>query len=210
MTKGTGSVLFPRAVAPRAAMCYDPRLIRPCTCRVSSVSFSQGFVMRVLLVVAGLWVTLALAPIQAQAPNAHLDGVNRIKAKFLEESLREVTGFLIRWRDALASDDAKKVTEYFTEDGFLSLSRGESVQGRRDVRSQFEALLPSLEGFNSTLIDFTASGGMAYQYGRYTQAIKDERGITTPERGTYVLILYRDGRDWKIRSYVERTDADPV
>lgn len=155
-------------------------------------------------------VALGLAPLQAQAPNAHLDGVNRVKAKFLEESLREVTGFLTRWRDALASDDAKKVTEYFTEDGFLSLSRGESVQGRRDVRAQFEALLPVLEGFNSTLIDFTASGGMAYQFGRYTQVIRDERGITTPERGTYVLILYRDGRDWKIRSYVERPDADPV
>ncbi len=166
--------------------------------------------MRFRVAVAGLYLILGLAPLQAQVPNAHLDGVNRIRSKFLEESLREVTTFLVRWRDALASDDAKKVTEYFTEDGFLSLSRGEAVQGRRDVRSQFEALLPALEGFNSTLIDFTASGGMAYQYGRYTQAIKDERGITTPERGTYVLILYRDGRDWKIRSYVERPDADPV
>lgn len=172
--------------------------------------YAQGSEMRFRPVVAGVCLTLAMGPLQAQAPNAHLDGVNRIKAKFLEESLREVTTFLVRWRDALASDDAKKVTEYFTEDGFLSLSRGEAVQGRRDVRSQFEALLPALEGFNSTLIDFTASGGMAYQYGRYTQVIKDERGITTPERGTYVLILYRDGRDWKIRSYVERPDADPV
>lgn len=166
--------------------------------------------MRFRTAYIGVCMVMGTAPLQAQAPNSHLDGVNRVKARFLEESLREVTKFLVRWRDALASDDAKKVTEYFTDDGFLSLSRGESVQGRRDVRSQFESLLPVLEGFNSTLIDFTASGGMAYQYGRYTQLIKDERGITTPERGTYVLILYRDGRDWKIRSYVERPDAAPV
>ncbi len=165
--------------------------------------------MRVISIVLG--TTLAgITSLQAQIPGGYYESSDRIQARFIQESLREVTAFLVKWREVLATDDAKKLSTYFTVDGFFAPSRGETVQGRRNIQTQLEMLLPVTEGFHTTLVDFSVSGAMAYQYGRYTQAITDQNGIKQPDRGTYVLVLYREGRDWKIRSYVERSDSDPV
>lgn len=152
-------------------------------------------------------IVLPAAPLAAQFPNSNLTGGNRARIDFLRNTLEDISPVVARWRAAMESDDPQSAAEFFLEDGLYSSLGGEVNQGRDAIAERFRKLLPRMSGFRTVMVDYTASGSMAYQFGRFSYAYTGSDGIARTEIGTFVIILYLNGRDWKIRSYVERLEA---
>lgn len=171
-------------------------------------SFAGGGSMtrgRWLLGIAFLLVTMA-GNAEAQFNGDNLDGKNRERTRFLNETLRETNTMMDAWRRALQQDQLKDAVDFFESDALYAPLWGEQVQGRDRIQELLGEHLASIQSFQTSAVDFTASGILAYQFGRvyYLRAVG---AAQQPLHGTYVAVFVRNGRDWKLRSYVERSDA---
>ena len=93
----------------------------------------------------------------------------------------------------------------FTDDGLFSPTEGWYVQGRTALVDTMRLRIPRIQNYHATVIDFTASGGLAYYLGRMSYHRLGGAGADVS--GTFIMVLFLDGRRWKIRSYVERPTA---
>lgn len=154
------------------------------------------------------WAPLGLAALlaapaglAAQLPDARSPSAGQIRNEYLDEVGRGVITTVDRLRTAVEADNAEGLTRLFQSGALYSPATGESHYGREAIRGAFAGRLPRLGAILLTRVDFAASGNLAYQFGRYYYGPgPDGEG----ENGTYVLVLYLEGKEWKIRSYVER------
>lgn len=154
-----------------------------------------------LLVLAGL---LAGSPesLSGQIPGDELPVMSRSRNEFLANTYTEVKQILADWQAMQTKGDAKQVGRLFTEDALYSPVDGWYVQGKAALADTLVARIGRVKNYHATLLDFTASGGLAYYLGRMSYRL--EGGVGVDVSGTFVMVLYLDGRRWKIRSYVER------
>ena len=164
--------------------------------------------MRPIALVAAAAAVLALAaPLTAQAPGDELPpSMARARGEYLSRTYTDVKQMLVDWQDLHQKNDAVKLGKLFTDDGLFSPVEGWYVQGRAALVDSMRLRIPRIQGYHSSLIDFTASGGLAYFLGRMSYRRQDGAGVDVT--GTFVMVLYLDGRHWKIRSYIER--AGPI
>ena len=151
--------------------------------------------------VAGLLLALAGSAL-AQIPGDELPVMSRSRNEFLANTYAEVKQILADWQALQTKGDAKQVGRLFTEDGLYSPAAGWYVQGRAALADTLVARIGRVRNYHATLLDFTASGGLAYYLGRMSYRLEGGAGVDVA--GTFVMVLYLDGRRWKIRSYVER------
>jgi ketosteroid isomerase-like protein len=145
----------------------------------------------------------AAAPARAQIPGDELPQLGRMRLEYLNTTFGDVKGLLADWSTRLARGDARRAAQLFTADGLFSPAEGWYAQGRAAVADTLAARLPILRGYHTSFLDFSASGNLAYYMGRF----RYEHGPPAASRvvtGTFVMVLYLDGRNWRIRSYVER------
>jgi hypothetical protein len=158
------------------------------------------------LVLAAFGVLAAGAPpAWAQMPGDELPNTSRVRNEFLASTYADVKLILADWQTHLRSNNAVKLGKLFTEDGLYSPVEGWYVQGRTALVDTMAVRIPKIQSYHQSLIDFTASGGLAYYLGR--MSYRRAEGAGTDVNGTFVMVLYLDGRRWKIRSYVERLGA---
>jgi uncharacterized protein (TIGR02246 family) len=162
-----------------------------------------------ILFVCALLVGSPLAA-AAQFPGSHLDGVNRARLDFLASTLQSLTPTISQWKRTMSSDDAHAAADFFLDDGLYSPLDGTVSQGRSAIEEALVLALPRMGGFSTTMVDFSASGNMAYHFGRFSYAWTTKGGFIETQAGTYVMILYQAGREWKIRAYVERSNAPDI
>ena len=151
--------------------------------------------------VAGLLLATA-GPVLGQIPGDELPVMSRARNEFLANTFGEVKQILADWQAFHSSGDAKRLTRLFTEDGLYSPVDGWYVQGRGSVADTLATRVGRVRSYHASLLDFTASGGLAYYLGRMSYRLEGGAGVDVT--GTFVMVLYLDGRHWKIRSYVER------
>ncbi len=151
--------------------------------------------------VAGLLLATA-GPVLGQIPGDELPVMSRSRNEFLANTYGEVKLILADWQAFHSNGDAKRLTRLFTEDGLYSPVDGWYVQGRTSVADTLTSRAGRVKSYHATLLDFTASGGLAYYLGRMSYRFEGGAGVDVS--GTFVMVLYLDGRRWKIRSYVER------
>ncbi len=151
--------------------------------------------------VAGLLGAVAGQTV-AQIPGDELPVMSRSRNEFLANTYADVKQILAEWQTFHAKGDSKQLARLFTEDGLYSPVDGWYVQGRGSVADTLVARVGRIKSYHATLLDFTASGGLAYYLGRMSYRL--EGGAGEDVTGTFVMVLYLDGRRWKIRSYVER------
>lgn len=166
----------------------------------------MGTVAPLVPIAAALAAILSLGvsrPLAAQIPGSELGDGSRARSEYLEAVFGEVKLILEEWRDALHKGDMKRVRQMFTDDGLFSPAEGWYVQGREAVVDSLNSRGARVKGYHAALIDFTASGGLAYYLGRVSYQI-DTAGGARSVAGTFVMVLYQSGRRWKIRSYIER------
>jgi hypothetical protein len=90
--------------------------------------------------------------------------------------------------------------EAFAQEGLLILPGEEPRLGRAAIRSRLSDLLPAIGALHGTILDFDASGGMSYAYGRYfCQCRRDQGGDVL---GHYLSVLSSEGSEWRIRALV--------
>lgn len=158
------------------------------------------------------WTWLALAsaglamlarPGAAQVPGDELPSLGRVRMEYLNTTFGEVKEVLAQWSERLAKADVRRLVQLFTADGFFSPPEGWYVQGRQAIADTLASRLPHLRGYHTSFLDFAASGNLAYYLGRlrYEHGPVGRSVVVT---GTFVMVLYLDGRNWRIRSYVER------
>jgi len=162
--------------------------------------------MKYLAVLSLLIGALGTGSLAAQIPGDELPQVSRVRDQFLRSTYSEVKEVLADWEKYQNENDVRRLRSLFTQDGLYSPVEGWYVQGRGLVADTLTQRLPRVKGYHTSLLDFTASGSLVYYLGRLTYLL-DNPGAARQVSGTFVMVLYQEGRTWRIRSYVER-EAD--
>lgn len=155
-------------------------------------------------------VLLALAranPAAAQIPGESVfSNKGNVHDEFLAKALEEVRLDLTRWNAAINRGDPKKLKELTVPDLFLGPSEGWLARGPEAFDS-IAVYVPRMGGYLATIIDFDASGSMAYVYAsvRYQYAGAKGREYRDCEA---TIVLVQRGDTWKVRSYIERPRLD--
>lgn len=139
----------------------------------------------------------------AQVPGDELPRAGRARTEFLAATLADVKLVMTEWLNNHRQADGAGLARMFTDDGLFSPAGGWSVQGRKTIADTLVARIAKVKSYHATLLDFTASGGLAYYLGRMSYHLEEGPGLDV--RGTFVMVLYQEGRRWKVRSYVERS-----
>ncbi|MEZ4585130.1 MAG: nuclear transport factor 2 family protein [Gemmatimonadales bacterium] len=146
--------------------------------------------------------------VSAQPPHYNrVPSMERVRLEFLDNVRRAVGKTLDQLKEAVQRTDTTKALDLFVDGALYTGSDGINHYGFDGIRDGIGARVERSGGLALTVLDFTASGALAYQYGRYTYAAgPDGTGF---EEGTYVLVMQQDGRGYKIRSFIERADGSP-
>lgn len=162
-----------------------------------------------LLTLAATAALLFPASASAQLPGGSISDVAGNRRAFLSEVLRNVEATVTAWKAAREADDVAAAAALYSDDATFFPYRGQHYAGRGKLREGLAAQFASEDDFRATMTDFTAGGTLAYYSGDYTYQLRRPGGgepITAA--GTYILVLERQGRSWRIRSHVERADLD--
>jgi len=154
--------------------------------------------------VAGALAVVTASPAAAQVHRSRAATVASIREAYLEDVANGTNETLDRLKRAFQADRAEDWLRQFTPGGLYSPAGTESYYGAEAMRAALARRMQRFGGMTLTRTDWTASGNLAYLFGRYFYGPTHEGGQV--EQGTYVMILLMEGRDWKIRSYVERPD----
>ena len=156
-----------------------------------------------------LFTAAAAASAGAQIPGGSPSLSGDSRRGYLSEAYRAVDIVVVQWETAWLSADMKDLMSLYTDDAvYLPASASKASQGRREVQATLQALLPSRKDIHTRMVDFTASGDMAYYAGKYFFQTDPAAGPVRNETGTFVFIFQHQGREWKIRSHVEKPDPD--
>lgn len=145
---------------------------------------------------------LAGVPASAQVTHSRQPTASAVRTAYLEEVGKLTTETTDRLKQAVQADDTNGILKLFTPGGLYSPGTGATYYGAEAIRVSLNERLPKFGGLALTRVDWTASGNLAYLYGRYAYGPNTEGGAV--DQGTYVMVLLLEGRDWKIRSLVER------
>jgi uncharacterized protein (TIGR02246 family) len=130
---------------------------------------------------------------------------------YLVEAYRAIDILVVQWESAWLSGDMKELMELYTDDAvYLPASAKTVSSGRRAVQATLQTLLPTRKDIHTRMVDFTASGDMAYFAGQYFFQTDSAAGPVRNETGTFVFILQHSPRGWRIRSHVEKPDPDAI
>jgi len=171
----------------------------------SRIQVQPGFVGRAITLGVLLAATRMPAA-AAQIPGDELDNFSPARQEFLKVAFADVKKLVADLQEYHYAGDAKQMAKLFTEDGLFAPVEGWYVQGRGQIADTLAARLPRMRGVHLSLIDFTASGGLAYYLGRLSYQITQPAGAIDVVC-TFVMVCYMDGRRWKIRSFIERPSA---
>lgn len=159
--------------------------------------------MRAACLLAGL-VLVTAAPGSAQVHRSRAPTVAAIREAYLEDVAKGTNETIDRLKVAFQADRVEDWLRQFTPGGLYAPGSGESLYGAEAMRTALTRRMQRFGGMTLTRTDWTASGSMAYLFGRYFYGPTHEGGQV--EQGTYVMVMLMEGRDWRIRSYVERPD----
>jgi uncharacterized protein (TIGR02246 family) len=141
-----------------------------------------------------------LEPVAPDRLGPRTGQAGRSRTGFLRRAFSTTSAVLATWRESWRRDDVETAVEAFAQEGLLILPGEEPRLGRAAIRSRLSDLLPAIGALHGTILDFDASGGMSYAYGRYfCQCRRDQGGDVL---GHYLSVLSSEGSEWRIRALV--------
>ena len=155
-----------------------------------------------------------IAPLDAQtrsanpgAPGGDGRGAGAFLAEYYAEVIQRVGEAMTDWRLAVRQDDLEETVGSYWEDAQLLFPGRQPIVGQTAIGAFFEDFLPSIGEFQTSMIDFDASGRMGFITGPFYYEVPVSTGSPERVEGTHVTILIRRGRDWRIRSQIFRLDG---
>jgi ketosteroid isomerase-like protein len=145
----------------------------------------------------------------AQVPGESVYEERRsLREEYRAVAYEEVKQSVAEWVDNLNAHKLNELRKGVTSTVYFA-PVGWNASGLPSFTDSLTRRLPALGGFHFTLLDFDASGSLAY-------ALADVRYHVDPGSGAMpsgdvnveaVIVFFRAGPRWKIRSYLERTSG---
>lgn len=158
-----------------------------------------------LIYVLGLVV--GAAPAYAQhIPGAPQTDWDRATQEYTIEVLRAYNAMMQEWRDAWQAGNAQRAADFYADGASLLIEDRDLLQGKEAIRAYLETFLPGVVEIRTGLSDFVASDRLAYALGSVWYQIRGPSGGLESVQGTYLSVLVREGRRWRIRSQVFKSE----
>ena len=108
---------------------------------------------------------------------------------------------------AFNKGDAAAVANMYTMDARLLPPNGEMVEGRANIETFWQgAISAGLKIVSLEAVHVETQGNLAVEVGRYTLTVPGAGGVTTTDKGKYVVTWKREGRSWKLAADIYNTN----
>jgi uncharacterized protein (TIGR02246 family) len=152
-----------------------------------------GWIGAFLLALAPLPVAGQVLPIQQGITNEH--------QLYTAETMVEYQELVREWGTAWSNGNAARVARLYADNAVFVPVGGEIVQGRANIERAVRGLVSEWSNLQMGLTDFEVRGNILYGLGMYSY-IAHENGTASNVNGTYIVVMQRSGRSWRIRSQV--------
>jgi uncharacterized protein (TIGR02246 family) len=115
--------------------------------------------------------------------------------------------------DAVRAGDAQAVAAFFTQDGIEMPPCQPPVEGRGAIERYHRAFFngpAKLQQFSFGHRETRSSGDTAFDVGTYRQTLSAGPTGTVEDRGKYVVLLRREGGDWRVAYMIYTSDLPPA
>ena len=100
---------------------------------------------------------------------------------------------------AFNKGDAAAVANMYTMDARVLPPNAEMVEGRANIQKFWQgAITAGMKMVSLETVHVETQGNVAVEVGRYTTTIPGAGGITTTDKGKYVVVWKREGASWKL------------
>ena len=101
--------------------------------------------------------------------------------------------------EAFNKGDAAAVAKMYTVDARVLPPNAEMVTGRAGIQTFWQgAITAGLKMVSLETEHVQTQGNLAIEVGRYTTTIPGAGGVTTTDKGKYVVVWKREGRSWRL------------
>ena len=111
---------------------------------------------------------------------------------------------------AATAGNSAKVASLYTTDAVFMPPNQAAVKGRTNIQAWFQK---EMAGRATTLklspFESRISGDQAFEAGTYTLAVKPKTGQPMSDTGKYIVVLKKEGADWKISHDIFNSDLPP-
>ena len=101
--------------------------------------------------------------------------------------------------EAFNKGDAAAVANMYTMNARVLPPNSEMVEGRTNIQKYWQdAITAGLKIVSLEPVHIESQGNIAVEVGNYTLTIPGAGGVTTTDKGKYVVVWKREGRNWKL------------
>ena len=111
---------------------------------------------------------------------------------------------------AVTAGNAAKTATFYTADATFMPPNEPVVKGRSNIQAWFQKQIDA--GASSLKLQPTESrisGDLAFEAGTYTFGIKPKTGDAMTDTGKYIVVLKKEGSEWKISHDIFNSDMPP-
>ena len=109
--------------------------------------------------------------------------------------------------EAFNKGDAAAVANMYTVDARLLPPNAQMVSSRANIQTFWQgAISAGLKMVSLETEHVETQGNLAVEVGRYTSTIPGAGGVTTTDKGKYVVVWKREGRSWKLAVDIFNSD----
>ena len=109
--------------------------------------------------------------------------------------------------EAFNKGDAAAVANMYAINARVLPPNGEMVEGRANIQKYWQgAITAGLKMVSLEAVHIDPQGNIAVEVGRYTATIPGAGGVTTTDKGKYVVVWKREGRSWKLAVDIFNSD----
>jgi len=101
--------------------------------------------------------------------------------------------------EAFNKGDAAAVANMYAIDARVLPPNSEIIEGRANIQKFWQGAMSSglkLVSLETTHVE--TQGNIAVEVGRYTLTVPGAGGVTTTDKGKYVVVWKREGRSWRL------------
>ena len=111
---------------------------------------------------------------------------------------------------AVTAGNAAKVATFYTSDATLMPPNESALRGTSNIQAWFQKQID--QGATTLQLKPTESrisGDLAFEAGTYSFSLKPKTGQPISDTGKYVVVLKKDGANWKISHDIFNSDLPP-
>ena len=115
-----------------------------------------------------------------------------------EMAVDEINQVRSAWIEAAEADDAAGVAALYADDAVFVSEMSGAVRGADALEQHWTEMFAMVSDMNVEAEKTEVSGDLAYDYGTFSQTVTPPDGEPTELTGHYIVVLKRDGGEWKI------------